>query len=141
MANFRSFLFISDCKQAIDKEYKPKFRKSYPGISKPLMDSSVQNTLRWWAGVGNNRSIVDCISSCGKAINNGAEKELLGLTANPFPHNCTLPESYMCLLAPHENQHLSKISTHSGSSEVRTELTLNHYFTHCLWQQCYHKVT
>ena len=31
-------------------------------------------------------------------------------TANPFSHNYALPENYMCLLAPHENKHPSKIS-------------------------------
>ena len=30
---------------------------------------------------------------------------------NPFPHNRTLQENYMCILAPHENKHPSKIST------------------------------
>ena len=39
-----------------------------------------------------------------------AEKEPLGLkyiTAGPLPNNCTLPEYYMHLLAPHEYRHLS----------------------------------
>ena len=31
-------------------------------------------------------------------------------TASPFPHNCTLPENYIRLLAPHENKHPLKIS-------------------------------
>ena len=25
--------------------------------------------------------------------------------ANPFPHNCKLPEDYICLFTPHENKH------------------------------------
>ena len=63
------------------------------------------------SGVGNDLSIADCISGCRKAKNIGqklAEKEPLGLkyiTANLFPHNCTLPENYMCLSAPHENKY------------------------------------
>ena len=82
------------------------------------MDSLVPSTLSWWARVGNNGSIADRIS---EAINIGhklAEKKPLGLNyiaANPFPHNCTLPENYMRLLAPHENKHSSKISTHCGN--------------------------
>ena len=71
-------------------------------------DSAVSNVV-----------VADCISG-RKAINIGqkiAEKEPLGLqynTADPFPHNYTLyTRNYMCLLAPHENKHPSKISTHS----------------------------
>ena len=49
-----------------------------------------------------------------------AEKEPLGIKLsqlyNPFPHNCTLSENYMHLLAPHENKHpswllISKVGT------------------------------
>ena len=64
--------------------------------------SSMRFTLV--GGVGN-----DLVQK--KAINTGqklAEKETLSLkyiTANPFPHNCTLPEIYIHLLAPHENKH------------------------------------
>ena len=79
-------------------------------IQKPLTDSLVPGALRWWAGVvwfpdpscmggalpyrkglgtklgragvGNDRSIADCISGCRKAVKIGqklAEKEPLGL--------------------------------------------------------------
>ena len=72
-------------------------------------------------GVGNDRSIADCISGCREAINFGqkiAGKEPLGLNCthagNLFPHNCALPEYYICLLAPHENKHPLKVSTYSG---------------------------
>ena len=70
------------------------------------MDSLVPGALHWWAGVGNDGLIADCISGCRKGINIGqklAEKESLGqkhITANPLPHNCTLPENYIRLLAP-----------------------------------------
>ena len=59
--------------------------------------------LCWWAGVGNDRSIADCISGCRNAIKIGqklAKKEPLSLkywgyiTANPFPQKCTLPRVY-----------------------------------------------
>ena len=82
------------------------------------MDSLVPSALRWWAGVGNKGSIADCISEAKNIGHKLAEKKPLGLNytaANPFPHNFTLPENYMRLLAPHENKHPLKISTHFGS--------------------------
>ena len=36
-----------------------------------------------------------------------------------MPHNCTLSENYICLLAPHENKHPLKISTYSSSPVPR----------------------
>ena len=42
----------------------------------------VLSTLHWWAGVGNDQSIGDCISGCRKVINieqKLAEKKPLGL--------------------------------------------------------------
>ena len=44
------------------------------------MDSFVPGTVRWWAKVGNDQSIADCVSGCRKAKNIGqklAEKESL----------------------------------------------------------------
>ena len=96
---------ISDCKQAIDMGYKPKSRqclliKYIQEIEKPLTDLLYPSA--WSVGVGNDRSIADCISGCRKAINIGqklaAKKKTLGLkhtTTNLFPQNCTLPESYI----------------------------------------------
>ena len=74
------------------------------------------SALHWWAGVGNDRSIADCISGCRKAINIGqklAEKEPLGLKYTQLIHSHTTAhyQNYMRLLAPHENKHSSKIST------------------------------
>ena len=46
------------------------------------MNSLAPSALRWWAGVGNDRSIADCISGCRKVINIGqklAEKNPLNL--------------------------------------------------------------
>ena len=63
-----------------------KLGKTNPGISKKKnchgTDSLVPGTLCWWAGVGNDQLIADCISGCRKAMNIGqklAEKEPLGL--------------------------------------------------------------
>ena len=86
------------------------------------MNSLVSSALHWRAGVGNDQLIADHISGCRNIGQKFNRKEPLGLkymyvyTANPFPHNCTLPENYMHLLAPHENKHpfwllISKIGT------------------------------
>ena len=97
---------ISDCKQAIDTEYKPLFSQGL--LIKHIHELAETSHgfvgfklfLSWSARVGNDRLIADCISGCKKAINIGqelAEKEPLALkyiTGNPFPHNCTLPENY-----------------------------------------------
>ena len=48
-------------------------------LAKPLMDLLVQDSLHWWARVGNDRLIADGISGCREAINIGqklAEKNL-----------------------------------------------------------------
>ena len=41
-----------------------------------ILVSFVSSALHWWAGVGNNRSIADCISGCRKAMNIGQKKNL-----------------------------------------------------------------
>ena len=41
----------------------------YRELAKKLTDSLVPGALRWWSGVGNDRSIAVCISGCRKAIN------------------------------------------------------------------------
>ena len=64
---------------------------------KPLMDSLVPGALHWWVGVGNDRSIAD--------YSRKRTSRPKIYTANLFLHNCTLPENYMLLLAPHENKH------------------------------------
>ena len=45
--------------------------KTYPGISMKFLqtDLLVPSALHWWAGVGNDRLIADCIYGCRKAIN------------------------------------------------------------------------
>ena len=48
-------------------------------LAKPLTDSLVPGTLRWWAGVGNDRSIADSISGCYNIGQKLVEKEPLGL--------------------------------------------------------------
>ena len=65
---------MCDCKQAIDTGYKPKSRqglliKRIQELVKTLTDLLVLSALRWWAGVGNDQSIVDCISGSRTAIN------------------------------------------------------------------------
>ena len=102
--------------QAIDTRYKyaKPLDTTYPGISTPLTDSLAPSTSHWWAGVGNGRSIFDVISGCINIGQRLAEKR------NTRPGIChsysvsMLPENYMCLSAPHENNHPSKINTHSG---------------------------
>ena len=82
-----SKLLTQDKKRKIKKE-KTKFRQGLlvkhiqELVKKPLTDSLVPGALRWWARVGNDRSIADCISGCRKAMKieqKLAEKEPLGL--------------------------------------------------------------
>ena len=54
------------------------------------------------AGVDNNHLIPDCTFGCSKHWTEISRKR----TSRPtFPHNYTLSENYMHLLAPHENKH------------------------------------
>ena len=64
---------ISDCKQAIDTGYKPKFRQ---GILIKHIQELAKTSYRFAGskhfvlvgGIGNDRSIADCISGCRKAM-------------------------------------------------------------------------
>ena len=75
------------------------------------MDSLESGALRWWAGVGNDRSTADCISGCRNAINIGqkiVEKEPLGLKYTQLIQSHTTAhyqKNHMRLLSPHENKH------------------------------------
>ena len=64
-------------------------------LSKPSI--SLMCASCWWAGVGNHRSIADCISGCRKAMNIWTEKEPLGL-------------KYTQLIRSHSTAHYQKIT-------------------------------
>lgn len=53
--------------------------------------------LCWWTGVGNNQLVAGFILKCYK---HGTGKTLKASKPNSFPHNCTLPDYYMGILAP-----------------------------------------